>query len=183
MRIPSPSALGLGAGLLLCSARSATAQFTDTLTSGCFDQTGHDNCVATINKDVTASYNFCVNNGTSTANSYCTAAASCQLGDGYVACALEYCWNKVYSCEYQQLLINYVQSCISSPLGHNLPFWNHTADDMPGACSCDLTGLQEYLHEGADNAKQCNVQVGINSYCSCCGFAETVAECVFPCPR
>ncbi|THW30733.1 hypothetical protein D6D25_05861 [Aureobasidium pullulans] len=66
-----------------------------------------------------------------------------------IDCALTNCWNRVYSCDYQQLLLSYNSTCsLLFPLrtepAPNLPFWP-APTDAADSCSCNLNKLNDNL--------------------------------------
>ncbi|KAH0287927.1 hypothetical protein M436DRAFT_81474 [Aureobasidium namibiae CBS 147.97] len=67
-------------------------------------------------------------------------------------CALTNCWNRVYSCDYQQLLLSYNSTCSlvmsEDEPALNLPFWPAPADAAE-SCSCDLNKLNDNLPDNA----------------------------------
>lgn len=97
----------------------------------------------------------------------CWAECSCELYSEQLNCALEYCWNQVYGCEYQKTALNVVNICADSstfeadnststdpadstdddsPIEElvgsyyakaGVPYFPAPAD-APGSCSCNL---------------------------------------------
>ncbi|KAI5195603.1 hypothetical protein E4T39_08146 [Aureobasidium subglaciale] len=65
-----------------------------------------------------------------------------------IDCALTNCWNRVYSCDYQQLLLSYNTTffLLSGEDGPalNLPFWP-APTDAAESCSCNLNKLNDDL--------------------------------------
>ncbi|KAH0372556.1 hypothetical protein KCU65_g1028, partial [Aureobasidium melanogenum] len=73
-----------------------------------------------------------------------------------IGCALTNCWNRVYSCDYQQLVLKYNETCNVPDTYDNitqildLPFYPAPVD-AAGECSCNLKPIRdisESLFEG-----------------------------------
>ncbi|KAG9517895.1 hypothetical protein KCV07_g5936, partial [Aureobasidium melanogenum] len=65
-----------------------------------------------------------------------------------IDCALTNCWNRIYSCDYQQLLLSYNSTCSlilsEDEPAPNLPFWP-APSDAAESCSCNLNKLNDNL--------------------------------------
>ncbi|KAF2667452.1 hypothetical protein BT63DRAFT_292646 [Microthyrium microscopicum] len=100
----------------------------------------------------------------------CVLACGCAAFQGVINCMVSNCWNKVYSCEYQQLLIDAATYCpISTPL--YFPFFGAKVD-QPGSCSCALTDLWASQLVASNAETTClknNFKLGTE--CSCCAAA------------
>lgn len=114
----------------------------------------------------------------------CWEKCACELYTHQINCALEYCWNRVYGCEYQKTAYNLVTICgeveIENPSASasttasasatsstsvsqsiddvyseaGVPYFPAPAD-APGACSCNLVSAFEAVTLVFDGAENC----------------------------
>ncbi|KAK6000704.1 hypothetical protein QM012_003429 [Aureobasidium pullulans] len=121
-----------------------------------------------------------------------------------IECALTNCWNRVYSCDYQQLLLAYNETCpdqgpsAKSPT-LELPFYPPPAD-AAGECSCNLKTVSESLESPFDGFQTCLQKVhqedGVTDdendqytyfgkpapQCDCCVYGAVAAALWDTCP-
>lgn len=163
--------------LLLLVLKSRAYSFPS---AGCADPEGTDTC---FQKTLTISTEACnqlcgsCSDPTTCSNRsiHCLDGCVCVEYQEYVNCALSYCWNKVYSCEYQQLVIDAANICpIAAP--KTIPYFGTTNFTVPGACSWTLSNFYEVFVSSAGG-----LCVGHSSspqeseICSCCGASEAVS--------
>ncbi|KAG9529066.1 hypothetical protein KCU93_g3867, partial [Aureobasidium melanogenum] len=125
---------------------------------------------------------------------------SCSGLQNRVDCALTNCWNRVYSCDYQQLLLAYNETCNDPDPDSNtpalqLPFYPAPAD-AAGECSCNLQTVRDRSESVFEGFQTCLQKVHEEdgdvdddddqySYlgkpapqCNCCIYGALAAEWV-----
>ncbi|CAD0095649.1 unnamed protein product [Aureobasidium mustum] len=137
--------------LLPLVARAASSESSDQ--SSCVNQAGFDKCVA----DADAALNTCVSdhcgdsvcvssckgdatcirNNCSGVSKDCLDICECTRNTAAVACAARDCWNQVYSCGYDQLVISMTESCANSEIDLQAIPYFPAPDSAPGSCSCN----------------------------------------------
>ncbi|KAI4852118.1 hypothetical protein E4T44_01701 [Aureobasidium sp. EXF-8845] len=105
-----------------------------------------------------------------------------------IDCALTNCWNRVYSCDYQQLLLSYNYTCSvdldKDGPGLDLPFYPAPANAAE-SCSCDLKKMDNNLDFDDDwdtCAGKVRKQLSEEDYehqafpdCDCCAYGAYAA--------
>ncbi|KAL2066317.1 hypothetical protein VTL71DRAFT_2388 [Oculimacula yallundae] len=140
-----------------------TADFFET--EGCVDQIGFLNC--------------------GKARKAYTTDRRCQDFEEDFNCFNSFCWNKVYTCQYQQEAITYLDMCSGKS---KLPFfpapYNATND-----CSCNFGQVDMALQGAKEKGKHCRNHVkGQNrdlqvEHCNCCVISESYAILDAICPN
>ncbi|THZ14009.1 hypothetical protein D6C91_07550 [Aureobasidium pullulans] len=112
-----------------------------------------------------------------------------------VQCALTNCWNRVYSCDYQQLMVAYNTSC-SDEATLSLPFFPPPADAAE-VCSCNLNNVVNDFEKASSGWPRCVQKVqdenGITDDddsgedfptpgCDCCYYGVVAAAMYDTCP-
>ncbi|KAH0359448.1 hypothetical protein KCU65_g9955, partial [Aureobasidium melanogenum] len=137
--------------LLPLAVRAASSDSSDQ--SSCVNSTGYENCiadadtafttcvsdwcggsvcVASCKGDSNCVYNNCPNLGKD-----CLDICECARNTKAVACAAQECWNQVYSCGYDQLVISMIESCSSRDTDlETIPYFP-APESAPGSCSCN----------------------------------------------
>ncbi|KAL4801191.1 hypothetical protein BDV18DRAFT_149815 [Aspergillus unguis] len=134
----------------------------------------------------------CINDNCKGQNIDCQNACECARQQSYTRCAASYCWNMVYSCEYQQQVTDSINSCIK-PDVDSVPFWP-APDNAAGRCSCSIGDLTTVQFRVNQVIAECGDQVDpfsqsaddIQSYgmgCLCCGFSGLLSSLSSVCPR
>ncbi|KAI5211447.1 hypothetical protein AUEXF2481DRAFT_25826 [Aureobasidium subglaciale EXF-2481] len=114
-----------------------------------------------------------------------------------IKCALTSCWNRVYSCDYQQLLMTYNTSCsdaFDEGVVLDLPFYPPPAK-AAGECSCNINALVTSLEKsGTDGYIQCMEEIQKERGetddeeeqptpdCDCCFYGIAAATTYDTCP-
>ncbi|CAG8896857.1 unnamed protein product [Penicillium egyptiacum] len=180
--------------------------------SSCADPKGFASCY----ENVDTTYANCVNNNcagggelcysscggsTSCMNEQCpglgidcTKACECERSALQIDCAGQSCWNRVYSCEYQATVLDYLSFC-SSPDRDGLPYWP-TPDDAPDSCSCNTGQIEQKEYLIVNQMDVCSnnqTNIGrimtdvdaITEYgqaCVCCAFSAIISAIWGTCP-
>jgi hypothetical protein len=99
---------------------------------------------------------------------------------------------QVYSCEYQNLVLQYLNVCPSAR--EPIPFWP-APPNAPAACSCNLGRMSDYIRNITDEQVSCFSQVtssttaeGVEvtrraSGCACCGASARYSAYASTSPR
>ncbi|KAL4899361.1 hypothetical protein BDW74DRAFT_115674 [Aspergillus multicolor] len=154
----------------------------------CADPSGFASCY----DDADEWYADCINENCEGLGVDCHNACEYARQGAYTRCAASSCWNKVYSCEYQQQASDYVSSAVN-PDTENIPFWP-APDNAAGRCSCPIgkvTTAQVLLNEGmescgdlADPFNQTPDEIeSIGMGCLCCGWSSWLSTLDSFCPR
>ncbi|KAJ5392799.1 hypothetical protein N7465_011773 [Penicillium sp. CMV-2018d] len=181
--------------------------------SSCADPKGFATCY----KNVDIQYSNCVNNNcggggeacskscggsTSCMNQQCPGlgidcinACECERSASQIDCAGASCWNRVYSCEYQNTVVDFLNVCIT-PNRDGLPYWP-TPDDAPDSCSCNIGKIEkkEYLitnqiNECSNNrtnidgmaVTDTDAMIEYGHACLCCGYSAIISAIWDTCP-
>ncbi|KAJ7642086.1 hypothetical protein FB45DRAFT_1000494 [Roridomyces roridus] len=102
-----------------------------------------------------------------------------------VGCWLESCWNQVYGCEFQDTVIQYIDGADRVASSVSIPFYP-PPDDAPGACSCNLGMVYEYMSEVAITSDPCDPSGGntdLFNECQCCYFSSPISKIINTCPK
>lgn len=115
-----------------------------------------------------------------------------QAYQGWINCALQHCWNKVVTCEYQNLALNAVRYCPLTFAGNNsfagstnwafIPYFP-SDPTLPGACSCNIAKVWLSQYHGETEAESCDDIRGKQAYtCDCCEMSKDVSSFYDICP-
>ncbi|KAK9235438.1 hypothetical protein V1525DRAFT_348345, partial [Lipomyces kononenkoae] len=147
----------------------------------CVDPDGYTSCYNTAS-DVA----FQCMNGTDS-NTLITACG-CVEYVSVINCLATHCWNQVYSCEYQQLAIDYIRTC---PHFDYIPFFP-PPDNAPAACSCNIGKVFLAVNETIGEVSNCDnaaAAVGdpgqslqLQAACVCCGESASLSSLSSICP-
>ncbi|KAF4966744.1 hypothetical protein FSARC_5609 [Fusarium sarcochroum] len=139
--------------LVLTSALGVTPSLAATFghfdSDVCVDSKGYEECY----KDADSWNADCINKNCKGTNIDCMHACDCVLSLSAVDCALTHCWNQVYSCEYQNTVLELGNNCVDEKY-ENVPFFP-PPDDAPGACSCNLGKVVTSLNRASDELGTC----------------------------
>jgi len=147
----------------------------------CVDKAGFDTCYGTAIQTFDAcSQQSCNSNDIS----LCEQACVCTAYFAQLNCVLEYCWNRVYSCDHQIMQIAAHENCgITDFTG--FPYWR-VPENAPGGCSCNLAFIYNGIFLSASKADSCvtqNSNAGLFSPdCSFCQLDSDVSAYYNSCP-
>jgi hypothetical protein len=191
--------------ILLISLYSFITSAFNFSATGCVDEAGTSSCFADVLSEVAGTCSkICGCDGPfscANANQDCLIGCACVGYEKSINCILSSCWNKVrcqhrhtynchsnilflkvYSCEYQSLLIEAYSGCpISVPAG-----WPYvlTKLNQPGSCSCALTDVWLAQLSGGQKGLSCVTRAGLNQNfvqeCECCAVQEPVSAYANP---
>nr|CEG05546.1 unnamed protein product [Fusarium clavum] len=179
--------------LLLASSLSITpvlaAEYGYIESKNCVDPSGYERCYEAGEVE----RNDCVNKNCKGQNIDCIHACDCALNLAVVDCALTHCWNEVYSCEYQNTVIELGGNCVSEKF-EDIPFFP-APDDAPGACSCNLGKVVTSLNRAVDEMDSCadrnqkmvdsldfDEQMIFAKACKCCSYSGILSTFWDICP-
>ncbi|CAG7944491.1 unnamed protein product [Penicillium salamii] len=110
-----------------------------------------------------------------------------------IDCAGAHCWNQVYSCEYQNTVLDFI-SVSTNPNRDGLPYWP-VPDDAPGSCSCNIGKIDYKQSLILDQMTECSNNMtniekltevdDINDYgkaCLCCAYSSIISSIWDTCP-
>ncbi|KAH7417821.1 hypothetical protein BKA64DRAFT_652931 [Cadophora sp. MPI-SDFR-AT-0126] len=106
-------------------------------------------------------------------------------------CEGQFCWNKVYGCEYNDLVELLLDSCGSDLVNSDeIPFWPAPAD-APGACSCNNSAvdlenanLWSTTHEACSTGEVTDPNDKNSSWnCNCCFWSISFLTTIESCPK
>ncbi|CAG1959529.1 unnamed protein product [Fusarium graminearum] len=115
----------------------------------CVDPSGYEQCYKSRDDE----RNVCINKNCEGQNIDCLNACDCVFNVDVIDCALTHCWNKVYSCEYQNTVLELGGPCIDEKF-KDIPFFP-APDDVPDACSCNLGKIATSLNRAVDELDTC----------------------------
>ncbi|RMJ26319.1 hypothetical protein PHISP_02805 [Aspergillus sp. HF37] len=154
--------------------------------SRCADPSAYTSCNADVDDADSACVAGC--NGSWS----CLAGCNCTTYQGYINCMASACWNQVYSCEYQNLVLQYLNVCPSAR--EPIPFWP-SPPNASAACSCNLGRMSDYIRNITDEQVSCFSRVtssttaeGVEvtrraSGCACCGASARYSAARTLCPN
>ncbi|KAL2828084.1 hypothetical protein BJY01DRAFT_255497 [Aspergillus pseudoustus] len=161
------------------SISAVQAQNATTLTAtGCVDSSGMEDCLNTAN----SRWNECTSNA---GNDQQVIACSWGQSTDQIACTLQSCWNKVYSCEYQVLVGSLLNQQLTQP-ANPIPFWP-APDNAPGGCDCNFGQIYENSTANLNLISTlCPQYTGSLSnaltICQCCAWSAAVTAFYGICP-
>lgn len=173
----SKTALGLMVATALF-ARSTLANNATTISAtGCVDTSGMTNCLGTAQ----TKFDACM----SAAGGDDEIVIACQWTQwvDQMLCYQSSCWNKIYSCEYQYLVSEYLEQ---QTVSATIPYYP-APDNAPGGCSCNLGELFNNVTLNVNAAGSgCSKYVDGTSdnlyICECCGWSAAVSAFYGICP-
>ncbi|KFA51963.1 hypothetical protein S40293_09489 [Stachybotrys chartarum IBT 40293] len=171
------------------AATRSLAQNLDPFDSSqCVDSSAFDSCY----DEGTAYGESCVDeceNG----DVDCARACLCGMWTAQFECIIESCWNKVYSCAYQQFALNYADSCLLGD-SSQIPFWP-APSGAPDSCSCNLQNLYDVVIASTFEQTTClnrvTSELAISdpiqalqnvTGCQCCGASGAISASYNMCP-
>ncbi|KAF4995604.1 hypothetical protein FDECE_12747 [Fusarium decemcellulare] len=107
--------------------------------------------------------------------SQCALSCRCLQSQDEINCALSHCWNKVYSCEYQQTVGELAGYCSESDW-EAIPFYP-APDDAPAACSCNLSQLRMAKKRLINETDSCANNIGSLSARDLDDFGDVLETC------
>ncbi|KEY70806.1 hypothetical protein S7711_10054 [Stachybotrys chartarum IBT 7711] len=174
--------------LLLAATRSLAQNLDPFDSSQCVDSSAFDSCY----DEGTAYGESCVDeceNG----DVDCARACLCGMWTAQFECIIESCWNKVYSCAYQQFALNYADSCLLGD-SSQIPFWP-APSGAPDSCSCNLQNLYDVVIASTFEQTTClnrvTSELAISdpiqalqnvTGCQCCGASGAISASYNMCP-
>ncbi|KAK9326822.1 hypothetical protein V1520DRAFT_376679 [Lipomyces starkeyi] len=154
--------------------------------SSCVDSAGFSACYA----KATDSASACIN---AAGSDMAVIACGCAEYVSLISCVATSCWNQVYSCEYQKLVIEYLEYCPVA--GLPVPFFpppNNAAE----ACSCNLGKVYVAVNNSISEVTQCETRLITNPLssnigngvqediaCICCGESAAISSIYSICPN
>ncbi|KAL3467009.1 hypothetical protein BJX64DRAFT_249432 [Aspergillus heterothallicus] len=134
----------------------------------------------------------CINENCDELGVDCQNACECARQNAYTRCATSYCWNMVYSCEYQLQVSDSIDSCLRPDI-ETIPFWP-PPDNANGRCSCNLGKVntaQVLVNEVLGNCgdlvdpfTMSSDQIeNVGKACLCCGLSGLLSSYDAFCPR
>ncbi|KAH7186266.1 uncharacterized protein B0J16DRAFT_363226 [Fusarium flagelliforme] len=115
----------------------------------CVDPSGYEECYTSGD----AARNDCISKNCKNKNRDCISACDCAFNTWVIGCALTHCWNKVYSCEYQNTVLELGGNCVNEKF-EGIPFFP-APDDAPDACSCNLGKVATSLNRAVEELDTC----------------------------
>lgn len=118
--------------LPLLSSAALAASGSVTLTStGCADSSGFESCQKQANDGLSS----CLAQAKKDNSQQEVLACGCQNYVDNYNCYSAFCWNRVWQCEYQNYVTDYMLNCPIAKLP--VPYFP-IPNDAPNACSCNL---------------------------------------------
>ncbi|KAL2842539.1 hypothetical protein BJY01DRAFT_249024 [Aspergillus pseudoustus] len=101
-----------------------------------------------------------------------------------LGCYIESCWNKVYSCEYQLVVVDILSQQYPPP-EDPVPFWP-APDNAPGGCVCNFGTIWDNLSSSLNQlTSTCNEYMSSVSSlqsCQCCAWSSGLSAFYGACP-
>ncbi|KAJ0413765.1 hypothetical protein BJY00DRAFT_319465 [Aspergillus carlsbadensis] len=134
----------------------------------------------------------CINENCDALGRDCHDACECARQDAYTRCATSFCWNMVYSCEYQLQVSDAVGSCLNPDI-NSTPFWP-PPDNANGRCNCNIGKISRALVLVNEAVGSCDDFVdafsmtpdqieSIGNACLCCGLSGFLSPFYSFCPK
>ncbi|KAJ3543824.1 hypothetical protein NM208_g3375 [Fusarium decemcellulare] len=126
---------------------------------GCVDPSGMEKCYELTSNEALGCYDIkkC-DEQDEDGESGCALSCRCLQNHAEINCASTHCWNKVYSCEYQQTVEELASHC-SKPDLEAIPFYP-PPNNAPAACSCNLGQLAVTMRRLIDETDSCINNIG-----------------------
>ncbi|KAL3475957.1 hypothetical protein BJX99DRAFT_228647 [Aspergillus californicus] len=152
------------AGLWISIAGAADAITASS--DGCVDKSGMDTCLSTAESQL-------ADCGQDAQDDLQLQACMLTYDVTLLGCYIESCWNKVYSCEYQLVVVDILSQQYPSP-SDPIPFWP-PPDNAPGGCVCNFGSIYDELLSSLDHLQStCNeyiTSVSSLQTCQCCAWS------------
>ncbi|KAE8443476.1 hypothetical protein EG329_001873 [Mollisiaceae sp. DMI_Dod_QoI] len=168
----------------------AQAQFTLT-SEGCVDPSGFDTCMGSVTTTVQQCVSKNCQDGTcdnynncESSDANCYSACICGGYQNWINCAVGHCWNRGYSCEFQNYIIDAVQQCDALLTIEYPPYFPAPAG-QPGGCSCQIGVIFGIVQEMQGDINKCNTKgtgAAQNTDCYCCGASKALSAFTDVCP-
>lgn len=109
-------------------------------------------------------------------------------------CAMSFCWNRVYSCDYQRVATDLAEFCnvggddedddesdqdesLATTFA-GIPYYP-APDDAPGGCSCNLGGMLVAMNNELSTVYSCggndDYSADLSQTCSCCAYSGAMS--------
>ncbi|KAL3495882.1 hypothetical protein BJX62DRAFT_233142 [Aspergillus germanicus] len=161
----------------LCISTVSAADAITPSSDGCVDRSGMDKCLTTAENQL----GDC---GEDAEGDIQLQACMLTYDISLLGCYIESCWNKVYSCEYQLVAIDFLSRQYPPP-EDPLPFWP-PPDNAPGGCVCNFGKIYDGLLSSLDLLQStCNqyiTSVSSLQMCQCCGWSAALSAFYGTCP-
>ncbi|KAL3467015.1 hypothetical protein BJX64DRAFT_284163 [Aspergillus heterothallicus] len=173
--IPRLALFSAFSGLLI-----STVHATDAITAGpdgCVDKSGMQHCLTTAESQL----GDC---GKDAQGDIQLNACMLTYDISLLGCYIQSCWNKVYSCEYQLVVVDFLTRQYPPP-EEPIPFWP-PPDNAPGGCVCNFGTIYDGVLAGLDHLQSdCNQYMGSVSSlstCQCCAWGSALSAFYGTCP-
>ncbi|KIW24344.1 uncharacterized protein PV07_10063 [Cladophialophora immunda] len=162
----------LSLSALAAASSSLGSNFTST---DCASSSGFDKCFSAAQNKATK----CIDDGDG--SDAIDIACTCVMWLDEINCAVSNCWNEVYSCQYQALIIRYMTFCPTSQDG--FPFFP-APDNAPGGCSCNIGQVYLNAANSYTESTKCSSPSSVDGEiaCICCMEASAYSSIYNICP-
>ncbi|KAL3442395.1 hypothetical protein BJX65DRAFT_312848 [Aspergillus insuetus] len=161
----------------LCISTVSAADAITASSDGCVDKSGMDKCL-------TAAESQLGDCGKDAEGDTQLQACMLTYDISLLGCYIESCWNKVYSCEYQLVAVDFLSRQYPPP-EDPLPFWP-PPDNAPGGCVCNFGKIYDGLLSSLDLLQStCNqymTSVSSLQTCQCCAWSAALSAFYGTCP-
>ncbi|KAL3490696.1 hypothetical protein BJX62DRAFT_237813 [Aspergillus germanicus] len=134
----------------------------------------------------------CINENCDALGVDCHNACECARQEAYTRCATSFCWNMVYSCEYQLQVSDVMSSCLN-PDVNSIPFWP-PPQYANGRCNCNIGKISRAQVIVNEAVGSCDDFVdaftmtpdqieSIGNACLCCGLSGFLSPFYSFCPK
>ncbi|OQU97907.1 hypothetical protein CLAIMM_03771 [Cladophialophora immunda] len=156
----------LSLSALAAASSSLGSNFTST---DCASSSGFDKCFSAAQNKATK----CIDDGDG--SDAIDIACTCVMWLDEINCAVSNCWNEVYSCQYQALIIRYMTFCPTSQDG--FPFFP-APDNAPGGCSCNIGQVYLNAANSYTESTKCSSPSSVDGEiaCICCMEASAYSS-------
>lgn len=162
----------------LCLTSLSVGADVNLTSSGCVDPSGLQSCQKKANDQTTS----CINQAKRDSSQEELLACSCADYINNYNCYAEFCWNRVWECEYQEYIISYMNNCATAKLP--VPYFP-APDDATDACSCNLGKVHMAVVDAIQETATCsnNANSGDASSnvqqiqgCNCCEISGALSR-------
>ncbi|CAH0055297.1 unnamed protein product [Clonostachys solani] len=172
---------------LLWPVAALAATTTNLTTTGCVDTSGLQKCL----DKVASTAQTCLDNARKDGSQVETLACGCVFYTDNINCYAASCWNRVYECEYQEYVYEYLKSCDTAK--PPLPYFP-APDNAQDACSCNLGKVYETFLNSLNEGTSCikgsssfgtrDALGSINKMvaCQCCAMSGALSGIYETCP-
>ncbi|KAJ3496714.1 hypothetical protein NLG97_g2453 [Lecanicillium saksenae] len=187
------SKIRFAVALLACSLSAAAAdsqEYSDVLSPNtCMDQKGYESCLS----DAAEGESDCIQSHCQDKNADCYNICSCNKGRQQIQCAATHCWNRVYTCEYENTMLTAMEDCSDPHLEtmKNIPLLI-APDNAPQQCSCNIGKLSAAINADLEDyaSKQCvdvvhhgaDAPADVPRACQCCIMSHIFSAYSNICP-